>query len=175
MPVSEAAGTPSISIPLYEIRSDSLTLPLSLSYHASGIRVMDQASWAGLGWALNAGGVITRQVRGLPDERPNGFSRNFNKVPRQDTITSLKDEVRLGQIAAIKVDYQPDLYNFNFQGQAGSFMLDSSGQFQTLPLQPVRIRQQQAAGAGKPLRPLRPRLSGWFTSNAYLITSTHPR
>src|SRR5258708_21728428 len=32
------------SIPLYTARSGSLSLPISISYHASGIKVMDQAT-----------------------------------------------------------------------------------------------------------------------------------
>jgi YD repeat-containing protein len=145
MPVNEAAGTPTISLPLYEVRSGALTLPLTLSYHASGIRVGDQASWVGLGWALNAGGVITRQVRGLPDEHPRGFSTHYKDVPNRDTITCEKDETLLDEIVASRVDYQPDLYNYNFQGQAGSFMRDNKGQFRCLPLQPVRIEQVDSA------------------------------
>ena len=145
MPVNEAAGTPSISLPLYEVHSGSLNLPLTLSYHASGIRVSDQASWAGLGWALNGGGVITRQVRGLPDERPQGFGQNYRTVPNRDTVSIVQDEGLLEDVTSSRVDYQPDLYNFNMLGQAGSFMLGNDGVFHCLPLQPVRIQQLDSA------------------------------
>jgi YD repeat-containing protein len=142
MPVNEAAGTPSISLPLYEVHSGSLTLPLTLSYHASGIRVGDQASWVGLGWALNGGGVITRQVRGMPDERSRGFAENYRTVPKRDTVVLTQDEGLLYDITNSRADYQPDLYNFNMMGQAGSFMLGNDGSFHCLPLQPVRIQQR---------------------------------
>ena len=60
IPVSYYTGVPNISIPLYTINSGEIKLPISLSYHSSGIKVTQEASWVGLGWALNAGGVITR-------------------------------------------------------------------------------------------------------------------
>ena len=67
IPVSKYTGVPNIGIPLYTIKSGEIELPISLSYHASGIKVAQEASWVGLGWSLNAGGVITKQVRGLDD------------------------------------------------------------------------------------------------------------
>ena len=139
MPVNETAGTPNITVPLHEVRSGSLAMPLSLSYHASGMRVTDQASWAGLGWALNAGGVITRQVRGLADERANGFVNLCTQVPSRNSFSREQMETQLIDAAANRLDYQPDLYTYNFQGQAGSFMLGNDGVFHTMPLQPVRI------------------------------------
>ena len=58
LPVSEYNGLPSINIPLYEIKEDGISLPVSLSYHSSGIRVNEQASWVGLGWDLTFGSII---------------------------------------------------------------------------------------------------------------------
>ena len=65
VPVGLYTGIPQISIPLTSIQDGSLSVPISLSYHAGGVRVEEIASWVGLGWSLNAGGVITRQVRGI--------------------------------------------------------------------------------------------------------------
>jgi hypothetical protein len=39
IPVGEYTGTPDISIPLYVAKSGKLQLPISLSYHATGIQV----------------------------------------------------------------------------------------------------------------------------------------
>lgn len=66
-PVNLFSGVPDISIPLYEISSGDLSVPITLSYHASGIKVSENASWVGLGWSLSAGGEISRSVMGLPE------------------------------------------------------------------------------------------------------------
>ncbi|MDW3195740.1 MAG: hypothetical protein R8G66_25420 [Cytophagales bacterium] len=68
VPVNLHNGSPNISIPLYEIVMDDISVPISLSFHASGHKVRSQASWVGLGWSLNAGGVVNRSMRGEPDE-----------------------------------------------------------------------------------------------------------
>ncbi|OQP46197.1 hypothetical protein A4D02_32090 [Niastella koreensis] len=60
IPVSEYSGVPDIRVPLYTIEADGFKLPITVSYHSGGFKVADEASWVGLGWSLNAGGVITR-------------------------------------------------------------------------------------------------------------------
>ena len=66
-PVSGYTGIPSIGVELYKIQERDLTLPISLSYHAGGFRVAEEASWVGLGWTLSAGGTISRTIRDLDD------------------------------------------------------------------------------------------------------------
>lgn len=58
MPVSEYSGLPSISLPIYNIQIDGVSVPINLSYHAAGIRVSQEASWVGLGWDLQTGSII---------------------------------------------------------------------------------------------------------------------
>src|ERR1700745_404186 len=64
IPVSAYTGIPDISIPLYTAKFRDISVPISLSYHASGIKVSEEASQVGLGWVLNAGGNITRNIVG---------------------------------------------------------------------------------------------------------------
>ncbi|HZX59277.1 MAG TPA: hypothetical protein VFE54_11145, partial [Mucilaginibacter sp.] len=67
MPVSAYTGIPDISIPLYTIKFHDISIPISLSYHASGIKVQEEATDVGLGWVLNAGGSISRNIIGTDD------------------------------------------------------------------------------------------------------------
>jgi hypothetical protein len=58
VPVNKYTGVPNISIPLYQVSVDGVTVPISLSYHSNGIRVSQEASWVGLGWDMTFGSVI---------------------------------------------------------------------------------------------------------------------
>lgn len=71
IPVSHYTGTPSIEIPLYTIKARDYNLPIFLSYHSSGVRPDQHPGWVGLGWSLNAGGVIYRTVNDMPDDYDN--------------------------------------------------------------------------------------------------------
>lgn len=68
IPVDLSTGVTAISIPIYTFSENGINIPISISYHASGIKVDDIGSAVGLGWTLNAGGVITRTVMGIKDE-----------------------------------------------------------------------------------------------------------
>lgn len=92
-PVNYHTGTTNISIPIFSITEGNLSLPISLSYHSGGIRVDEMSSWVGLGWSLNAGGVISRSVQGGLDEgnsksgavsngAPWGWYRNMGAPPQ---------------------------------------------------------------------------------------------
>ena len=67
-PVSPATGIPNIDIPIYTIEWDGVRIPISINYHASGIKVNDVASPVGLGWVLNAGGMIGCSKNGARDD-----------------------------------------------------------------------------------------------------------
>lgn len=67
VPVSYYNGTIDPGIPIYEIKSGSVKIPIALGYHSGGIKVNEEASWVGLGWNLKAGGVITQVIVGKED------------------------------------------------------------------------------------------------------------
>jgi|GEM_PF-1173675 len=73
IPVSEQTGVPSIEVPLYILTNNSLSVPVSLSYHASGIKVNQEATWVGLGWDIMAGGRITLDIKGGWDKYTKQF------------------------------------------------------------------------------------------------------
>jgi YD repeat-containing protein len=62
VPIDYNSGAANIDIPVYTINEGKISVPISISYNTSGIRVQDIASMVGLGWALNIGGVITVQA-----------------------------------------------------------------------------------------------------------------
>lgn len=78
IPVGYSTGVPDIQIPIYHIKGKKLSLPISISYHASGIKVQDISSEVGLGWVLNAGGIISRSVLDTRDEFRSGVRTYSN-------------------------------------------------------------------------------------------------
>ncbi|WEK70992.1 MAG: hypothetical protein P0Y62_05400 [Candidatus Chryseobacterium colombiense] len=70
VPVSNYTGVPDISIPLFNIPSQSkdISVDISLKYHTSSIAADEISGDVGLGWNLFAGGTISRTVKGHPDE-----------------------------------------------------------------------------------------------------------
>jgi hypothetical protein len=67
--VSHFTGLPSIKVNLANLSVQRQNaVPMSLSYSASGFRPDVHPSWVGTNWNLDLGGVVTRQVKGLPDE-----------------------------------------------------------------------------------------------------------
>lgn len=133
IPVNYHTGIPKVDIPIYTVSAGPLSLPISLSYHASGLKVQEPASWVGAGWSLNAGGVITRSVVGAPDEKGtnNGgiethghFSDyGYNNYIWNSTIGGPpypggEDWVEVSRGGK---DAEPDLFFFNFGGYSGKF------------------------------------------------------
>ncbi len=77
IPVDLHTGRVNIEIPLYSVHYGDITVPISISYHGGGIKVTDESGAVGLGWTLNAGGVVNRIVRGKPDEMNDNEWRVF--------------------------------------------------------------------------------------------------
>ncbi len=83
IPVNLYTGSPTISVPIYQIQGKQLSVPITMSYDASGIKVNQLASWVGLGWNLNYGGVVTRQVNGLADQGQGTYGRITDQATQQ--------------------------------------------------------------------------------------------
>lgn len=107
-PVDHYTGVPALAIPIYDINVKNINLNISLSYHSAGVRQADEASWVGLGWSLNAGGVITRTKRDGDDFSEHGFYKN----PAPSCSGAY--------------DQEPDIFYFNFCGRTGKFVIENN-------------------------------------------------
>ncbi|MBX2925105.1 MAG: RHS repeat protein [Chitinophagaceae bacterium] len=119
-PVGYSTGTISVNVPIYTIQTSNFQWPISLSYHASGIRVDDISSSVGLGWILNGTGIVSRSIAGLPDE--DGLMTNT--IPETTTefgnLTTTQQNT-IVQLAAAGGDTEPDRFSFTFNGKSGTF------------------------------------------------------
>ncbi|HEX9513367.1 MAG TPA: DUF5977 domain-containing protein [Puia sp.] len=124
IPVGAYTGIPNIGIPLYTMQVGKYSLPISLDYHSGGLKVEEVSSSVGLGWALSAGGVITRSMHGQPDEGANGYFQQYGltaaMIAADPTVTA--------SFCGGTLDKQPDQFYFNFAGQSGKFILDTTAQ-----------------------------------------------
>ena len=146
IPVSLYTGVANITVPIYELKGAELSVPISLSYHPSGIKVDEESSWVGLGWALNAGGVITRAVAGVNDDESNSGYLNTPAIPAKlldyTYLTGQEatdNGIYLYESTLNMRDPEPDVYYYNFNGYSGKFVFDKSGVPQTIPSSTLRI------------------------------------
>jgi hypothetical protein len=145
VPVSLQTGIPNISIPITEAVGQQLKIPVTLNYNTSGFKPTEEASWVGLGWSLEAGGVITRIVKDKVDEfmADDGKYANVNwRFTTQDSITnSFLDSA----LYFASKDTEPDIYAFNFSGYSGKFVIYRGKIFQ-YPYQQLTISGDPSTG-----------------------------
>jgi YD repeat-containing protein len=124
--VNESSGAANFNIPLLTITSGDLSIPVSLSHTTSGVKVNQIASWVGMGWDLNAGGVITRSVKGLADDLNQRAFTTLSNVSNLKANNLVPGFLNLGIDILEGSDYQPDIYTFNIGGFSGSFYIDQN-------------------------------------------------
>lgn len=74
-------GTVSVSIPIYTYEDPDFKFPISLHYGSNGMVPNRIPGIVGHDWNLNIGGVITRTVRGIPDDVPYNGQQEFWTTP----------------------------------------------------------------------------------------------
>lgn len=115
-PVDHSTGVPNITIPLYEIVAGDVTIPVTLSYHASGLKPKERSGIAGTGWTLNLEPSVTRQVNGVADETPYGWFNNYNRIPGNN-VGKLQ---YYNDVVDNKIDTQPDKFSYKLPHGGGS-------------------------------------------------------
>jgi hypothetical protein len=158
--VNLSTGAPNVVIPLYTIHRGMVSLPISLVYSSLGIKPRDVEGSAGMGWQLEAGGAITRIVRGLPDDvmQDNwGNSRlgwmyntkqtsinNFTPIANDNNPSTCGDASSdinyITSNFADLSDTEPDIFYINAPGLSAELIWDQiSGQFKPVGYQDIKI------------------------------------
>jgi len=162
VPVNLFTGSPSIEVPIHTVSGVSMELPIRLTYKASGVQVASIPSWVGMGWALQAGGAITRTTRGLPDDAVHGYLETGSQlsdpvwndaramsspsdVPASSDLHHYLEDVESGI-----VDPQPDQFFFNVAGVSGQFVLGEDGNAHLESRQNVQLEYTVSSSIPKP-------------------------
>lgn len=152
-PVNLHTGIPEVNIPIYIVQEGPLQLPISLSYHASGLQVMELASWVGAGWSLNAGGLVSRSVKGIADEtviNTSGRSNSFFSDGGFSNYLVSNELVDYTNFSNGRKDGEPDLFTFSFGGQSGKFFFREDNTPVLFPQGDLKIEPLLKEGVNTP-------------------------
>ncbi len=127
--VDHNSGTVNVNVPLFEIVSNDIRVPISISYAAVGLKVDQRAGPVGMGWELNAGGGIRTIVNGLPDNTSLGLSNGYNPMlalPNSGAGLNIESNTTHRNYAIDvmegKADGAWDAYVYSLPGRSGKFM-----------------------------------------------------
>lgn len=99
-------------VPLFVLSEGGFNLPVSLNYVGKAVTKDDFPGQVGFNWSLQAGGVVTRIVRGgIADDASNG---SVNGKASNVKEASLRER-----------DGESDIFTVNFNGRSLNFFLSS--------------------------------------------------
>ena len=168
-PVSYHTGIPDINIPIYTIKLNDISYPISIKYNASGIRVNEESGTIGLGWELNSYGLISRTIieaNDFSNSDPSlGYRTYFNSnipdflipdnyikypvfhlfdyyatAPYMRTYTDLLYYAnKLPDTPSTLAELAPDIYTYNFNGFSGKYALTHTGEIYKQSINQIKI------------------------------------
>ena len=162
IPIGLHTGIPQIQIPFHEIVLKDLKIPVALNYHSAGVKVDQLAESTGLGWSLEAGGILNVITHGLSDFLSTGWLNTTLKTPQDREIKSVFDpfvdpdyindpDYKLNDFSTkYLADTQPDVFYFSFPGKSGRFFFDQNGTVLTSPFEDIKV-SYEASSNGKPI------------------------
>lgn len=144
------------SINLVHFQDQDFDFPVSITYNSSGFRPRNADNYVGRDWLLNAGGIVYRQVNGMPDdleaymENPDqlyaytGFLKMLGKntyntsAMKQEVAQNPYKYAHLKSLASSMltlpstdnnkpVEASPDIFYFSFGKHSGKFMINYDG------------------------------------------------
>lgn len=135
IPTTAFSGVATIILPLYTAKYKDILVPIELNYHTSLVKPDLLPGVTGLGWALQAGGSISRIINGAVDIGPKpstifkegDFSLSDPNWNSQEVINSMK-----GDKNYYFSSQDPDTYVFNINGNVGKFCVSHTGEFQII-------------------------------------------
>lgn len=155
--VDKSTGGLRVHVPIYAMSEGEISAGISLSYvNGSGVPVSTADGEVGLGWHLNAGGSVKRELRGLPDDyTATGDDRKGWLATESGQLIAAKiggisftgDEsanwsalqTLMNSSGELIYDTEPDLFSVSAPGLSCQFVFDHTGTPQPLPLSDIEI------------------------------------
>ena len=147
--VDYSTGIFNYTVPLYKLRSGNYELPISLNYIGKGVKDSDSPGLIGYNWMLNAGGIVTRTMRGgFPDE-----DISFGYLRSESNSTPLQDDAK--EVGLRRRDGESDIFTAVFNGQKVDFIIrtDANKKIYAEPLEQTDARIKCETEFGK--------ITGW--------------
>lgn len=115
------------SIPLFTMKEGDLNYSPSIEYFSTGIRVDDWGSSVGMGWTENLTAVISRTVKGIPDEKaysrvsdsPDALGGTFPDFSSSAVYNTISEMA----LPNTTKDGEYDVFSYNIFGNSGSFII----------------------------------------------------
>lgn len=140
IPIDYFTGVPNISVPIHIINAGPINLSIGLSHHSSGLRPAETASWVGHGWALNAGGIISRTVQGIEDEYVDGFLTQGTQTTFNGTCFANPTKTQpINAMLNGDLDGEPDIFSYSVAGMSGKFYINAMGAVVKIPENDLKI------------------------------------
>ena len=136
-------GQLSLNIPLMELKGKGYDLPISLTFYNGDVTFSTEASPIGLGWALMAGGVITKTIRGADDTAPLGSIEHHNDS--NYILNRYNDQYFPNDIL---LDPLPDEYTYSLPGHSGTIEVSVDGNTTCMSLYPDESYKMESIGNG---------------------------
>lgn len=146
-----STGRANVGVPIYQLEEGGIPMDISMSYDTGGVRVNDVSGWVGQNWTLQAGGVITRSVRGKAADEINWKTSEsslwydwngyfyYRDILNTSNWNSTQYLSSLANNALHFPDYEPDVFTFNFMGYSGKFYLGSDGEWKVSSSNNVKV------------------------------------
>lgn len=122
-------GRLNFAAPIYNLCDPDFNLDISLSYNSDGFKPFKASGYVGYNWCLQAGGCITREVKGYADETFRLINPNGNTSSSNSYAEGMYHYLFMNSTPQniIDVDKLPDIWHFNFLGYRGTFMVNNQG------------------------------------------------
>jgi YD repeat-containing protein len=165
-PMASYTGLTDITIPIHTVTGRKLSLPITMSFHASGMMAGETEGVLGMRWTLNCGGLVTRTMKGTPDEWNYLDPLDINAIsenppfggPTFDMLYNSCTDGKIHGLYSINVDgpSQPvkwydseyDIFNYSLpNGKSGHFILKGmtgAKVAMTIPYDPIKIEFAKA-------------------------------